>query len=56
MSGTLTPNGKLTQEPSEATPATPDAEQRNEAVASLKRKRRFIGNLGGYAQSTPSSG
>ena len=45
MSGTLTPNGKLTQEPSEA---TPDAERRNEAVASLKRKRRFIGNLGGY--------
>jgi len=50
MSATLTPNGRLTQEPSEATllTATPEAERRKEAVASLKRKRRFIGNLGGY--------
>ena len=50
MSATLTPNGKLRQEPVEAPApsATPDAERREAALASLKRKRKFIGNLGGY--------
>ena len=50
MSATLTPSGKLRQEPVEAPApsATPDAERREAALASLKRKRKFIGNLGGY--------
>jgi 2TM domain-containing protein len=50
VSVTSAPTHKRTQEATDTTPvaAAPEARRREEAIASLKRKRKFIGNLSGY--------